>query len=207
MTDGTNDDSVQDTPLRQIDPTANVLSLVKAAIQRQDDLRLAESKLNAEIRRIEERCAAEIGTLKEKLADAGVASLRLSNLAESRRVDAVLADQKNNVALANTRAELTASALAERVDTSAKALATSVTASAEALRLQVQATTDSITTQIGILRTDTGTRITSLEQNRYAAGGASMQRTEGRQISQWAIGIMIVIAVGLMQLLLRLLGK
>lgn len=44
-------------------------------------------------------------------------------IAESRRLDALLAAQNTAVAIAATRAEGTASALAERVDTAAKTLA------------------------------------------------------------------------------------
>lgn len=87
------------------DPTANVLSLVDAAIKRLDDLSDNERRHRTELREID-----------AKYRDAQLA-------AEARRLDALLAAQNNAVILANTRAELTAAALAERVDTAAKTLA------------------------------------------------------------------------------------
>jgi hypothetical protein len=88
-----------------IDPTANVLSLVAAAIKRQDDLREQAEKY------------------RDKLAEAESRRVDANALAESRRIDALLQDARNAVALATARAEGTATALAERVDAAAKALA------------------------------------------------------------------------------------
>lgn len=178
-----------------IDPTANVLSLVHEAMQRQDDLREADNNRSDDIRKIEERCNRETSELKEKLASAESRRIDALTLAESRRVDAVMSEQKNNVALASTRAELTAAALAERVDTSAKTLAQSVTASASALQLQVQATTDSIKTEIETLRSESGKRLTLVEQNQYQSGGAAVQRVDSRQQYQWLIGVIAGIVI------------
>jgi hypothetical protein len=145
-----------------------------------------------------EACNREIADLhlamREALAVAESKRIDALSLAESRRIDALFAAAAQAVTLASTRSELTATALAERVDTSAKTLAQSVVASAEALRLQVQATTDSITTQIGILRGDAGTRLTNLEQSRWAIGGRDDQREESKQSTQWGIGAVIAVA-------------
>lgn len=87
-----------------IDPTANVLSLVGAAMKRQDDLRASDAKFTDEIRKIEQRYEDKLNALQDKLAQA-----------ESRRLDAVLAVQKADVALANEKAGTTATTLANQV--------------------------------------------------------------------------------------------
>lgn len=99
-----------------VDPTANVLALVASAMLRQDDLREAESKRRDDISILEREHRKEIQGLESKYRDA-------QNVAEARRLDALLAAQNTAVAIAATRAEGTASALAERVDTAAKTLA------------------------------------------------------------------------------------
>ena len=105
-----------------IDPTANVLSLVTAAMQRQDDLRDSENKRIDEVRRIEERYGLQISALQGKLADAESKRIDALNSAERLRVDSVLAEQKNAVALANQKAEVTASVLRDSVSTTRQAL-------------------------------------------------------------------------------------
>lgn len=150
-----------------IDPTQNVLDLVQAAIQRQDDLR-AKDKEIADARA---EHLKEIADLRSHHAEAERLSARdLSAaesrrvdaiaLAESRRIDALLAASANAVALATTRAELTAAALAERVDTSAKTLATAVETTAKTLAVTVEATAKTLSE-----------RIVPLEQARYEGKG------------------------------------
>jgi hypothetical protein len=177
-------------PIPLIDPTANVLALVKAETKRQDDLRAAEGLRLDQLRIQAENCAKEISAVQLKAQEDLVAaeSRRIDALtvAESRRIDALLSAAANAVTLASTRAELTASALAERVDTSAKTLAQAVVASAEALRVQV------VTTQQAI-----DARVTRLEQSGFTIGGRDTQRDlergESRQGGQW--GMSFVVAV------------
>jgi hypothetical protein len=99
-----------------VDPTANVLQLVAAAMTRQDDLRNAEARRQDDLIELEREHRKEIRELEAKYRDA-------QSTAESRRLDALLSAQNAAVAIAAARAESTASALAERVDTAAKTLA------------------------------------------------------------------------------------
>jgi hypothetical protein len=154
-----------------VDPTANVLQLVAAANLRQDDLRLAESSHRDSMSALRDRLSREIREAERN-------GQRDLALAESRRIDALIEAQDQRVTLASSKAELTAVALAERVDASAKALAASVEASAKALAATVETTAKTLSE-----------RIVPLEQFRYEQAGSSSQRTEGRQSSQWAIGI------------------
>jgi hypothetical protein len=99
-----------------VDPTVNVLNLVEAAIQRQDDLRAASERYTKELSDLREK-------YQEKLADAESKRVDANALAESRRIDALLAAGNNAVQLAAIEGKSTAAALAERVEASAKALA------------------------------------------------------------------------------------
>ena len=163
-----------------IDPTANVLKLVEQAMLRQDDLRKAESARLDAIASSEKAHATTVRELESKYRDSAA-------LAETRRVDAVIAQQAQAVILASTRAELTASALAERVDTSARTLAESVkvTADANAAALTVA------------LKTLTD-RIDPLERFRYEMGGRSSLQVEARQDSHWTVGQAVTIALSLL---------
>jgi rubrerythrin len=154
-----------------IDPTANVLSLVAEAMQRQDDLRAAESRHRDALSDLRDRLSREI-------RDAERNGQRDLALAESRRIDALMEAQDQRVTLASSKAERTAVALAERVDASAKALAASVEASAKALAATVETTAKTLSE-----------RIVPLEQFRYEQAGSSSQRSEGRSSNQWVIGL------------------
>ena len=76
-----------------IDPTANVLSLVAAAITRQDDLRNAESQHQAEVRKVTQY-------YEDKLREERTRSDREAKIAEAGRINALLEANTNNVALA-----------------------------------------------------------------------------------------------------------
>jgi VIT1/CCC1 family predicted Fe2+/Mn2+ transporter len=99
------------------DPTANVLKLVESAILRQDDLRKAQFRRIDELIKQESYWRTQLAKSERRAADAAA-------LAEQRRVDALLAAAAAERALERSRAEQTASALAERVDAAQKALAT-----------------------------------------------------------------------------------
>ena len=190
-----------------IDPTANVLSLVGAAMQRQDDLRLAENRRLDELRKQQEsfdqRIQSEVDktrngqfTALKDLALAESKRIDAITLAESRRIDALLAAATNAVALASEKAGAQAATLAQQVATSA-----------EALRAQVASTSASTTTLITQVRESLEKRITLVEQNQYQGAGATMQRTEGRTQSNWVIGLIIGIFVALAQLVSRFVVK
>lgn len=161
-----------------VDPTANVLQLVEAAMQRQDDLRGESNRRQSDLDKQERRHRLELRDLESKYRDAQQA-------AESRRLDALLAAQNSAAALTATRAEATATALAERVDNSAKTLATSVEATAKAFQTAVDATAKAFSE-----------RISPLEQLRFEQGGRREQQTETRATTQWTIErVMAVIVI------------
>jgi hypothetical protein len=183
-----------------IDPTANVLSLVAAAIARQDDLRNAEFKRIDDLLKLRAECAHELTEVhlkaQQDLMAAESKRIDAITLAESRRIDALLAAATNNVALAS-----------EKAGAQAQTLAASVASSAEALRNQVATTSAATTTLITQVRESLEKRLQIVEQNQFAAGGAAGQRTESRGTSQWAIGIVITVAIVLAQIFTKLLIK
>lgn len=124
-----------------IDPTANVLQLVEAAVERLDDLRASENK------RLDDLRAAE-----SRRVD-GEAALRahydgLLAAAEAKRIDAIRAVDVAAVAVASERATQQAQVLANQVSTSADALralvATTATAMAQAQTTLTQQFNDRI---------------------------------------------------------------
>jgi hypothetical protein len=128
-----------------IDPTANVLALVKAETDRQDDLRAAESKHQDDLRIQAEKFRDKLDAERAR-ADAE------AKHAESGRLNALLDANTQNVALA----------------------------------LEKQ----------GAQATGQDKRIAALEQNQWNVGGATsvreIQRTEGRQSSQWMTGLTVL---------------
>src|ERR1035437_6739601 len=128
------------------DPTTNVLSLVEAAIRRQDDLRSAENRRVDDLHQQRSTCDREEAVLIDReralqfqflkdLATAESKRVDAITLAESRRLDALLAAARNDVTLAS-----------EKAGAQAATLAASVASSAEALRNQVALTSISTTT-------------------------------------------------------------
>ena len=164
-----------------IDPTANVLSLVSAAMERQDDLRENDNKWSDKIRIVEESNKREVGNLRMKLAEAESKRLDSSNLAESRRLDAVLAEQKSAVALASEKTAAQAATLAAQLTATATTTATLITTLGESL----------------------GKRISVLEQNQYQGVGVSFQRGEGRKENQWVIGLAVIIGIAVIEVMAK----
>jgi hypothetical protein len=80
-----------------IDPTANVLSLVRAETKRQDDLRCAESK-----------------TIRDMLSERRQTDSDAKK-AEADRIDALLSANKNDVALALSKQQAQAEAQDKRI--------------------------------------------------------------------------------------------
>jgi hypothetical protein len=169
-----------------IDPTANVLSLVAAAIARQDDLRVAEFKRIDDLREKSETCAHEVSKVQlqaqKDLAVAESKRIDALTVAESRRIDAILAGAANAVLLDRAKSEAQAAQLAAQVVTSAQTLQAQVATTAKA----------------------TDARITLLEQSQYGILGASTQRSEGRRESQWVIGLVIGICLGAAEIIAHL---
>jgi hypothetical protein len=165
-----------------IDPTANVLKLVEQAMLRQDDLRLAELRRQDELRTAEAKRRDDLFAVEQRhrteMREMMAVQLDARLNAEKERVNALLAAAQAAVALDRTRAELTASALAERVDTSAKTLSAQVDATAKAAESAVSAAATAL-----------NARIAPLEQFRFEQGGAKLQQVEGKSDNRWAIGL------------------
>jgi len=117
-----------------IDPTANVLQLVDAAVRRLDDLRASDNtwlqKLNT-------------------MRDAHAMELRE---AESARIDAVRAIDVGAVQQASQVAATAASTLAAQVATSAETLRTQVAAAASAATIALSAALEPVQKDIADLR-------------------------------------------------------
>lgn len=124
------------------DPTANVLSLVEAAVKRLDDLRVAE------MRRVDDLAALRESHSKE-LA-----------LAEAKRIDAIRAVDVNAVAVAS-----------ERATQQASVLATQVTASADALRALVAQTATTMATASEKFSAQLTERLALIERAQYEGKG------------------------------------
>lgn len=160
-----------------IDPTENVMSLVGASNLRQDDLRTTVSSYHEKIDNLRAEHQRYVDTLREsyqrQLTKAEANRIDASALAESRRVDAVIASMKADVALASEKQSATAAALATSV---ASAAVTTVA-------------------QINEVRNSHDNRLAVLEKNQYSSGGAKAQETEGQTSNRWAIGIAVTIAL------------
>lgn len=136
-----------------IDPTQNVLDLVQAAIQRQDDLREAA-----------DRHVREIAALRSDYED----KLRL---AESARIDAIRAV---DVGAVNRAAEVSAQ--------QAATLAAQVATSAEALRTQVAAAAQAATTALAAALEPIQKDIADLRKTQYEQAGQKAQVSETRVV-------------------------
>jgi hypothetical protein len=164
------------------DPSRNVLDLVRAAIERQDDLRrvveeLLKAKLEAVSRESEMRSAQD----RELLA---AVTLRLDREAllraefakeiaatEKARVDAIRQVDKTAVDQTASAALQTAANLAKTQTDSAAVLSTQVSTSAEALRNLVATTAAESNRNIQQQFTTLGTRVAALEQGSATLGG------------------------------------
>jgi len=161
-----------------VDPTANVLQLVDAAvkrlddlmtlqIQRQDDLRIARAHHIDEIIRIRAEYQSILDD-KEK-----------SRIDDIRAVDASAVARASEVAAAQ-----------------ATALATQVAASAETLRTTVAAAATATATNLSAALNPIQQSISELRQVQFQAQGEKAAKTESktdsqqvRETGQWAIGL------------------
>jgi hypothetical protein len=154
-----------------IDPTKNVLDLVRAAIGRQDDLREANLQLFKALLDALEKLTTLRSTYIEKLNKAEtrrineVVQLRSDyteklSRAESNRIDAIRAVDVNATAVGSARQADQASVLANQVAQSAETQRGLVATTAATIAAQFQQVTSSLTT-----------RLTTLEQASYQAQG------------------------------------
>jgi len=160
-----------------VDPTANVLDLVRAAIQRQDDLRAAESRHVREIAQLRAEYAAEL------------------RRAETDRIDAIRAVDVSAV----TRA-------AEVSSQQATTLAAQVAQSAEALRTQVAAAASAATVALAAALEPIQKDIQDLRKTQYEQAGQRAQVGESRLNIGAILGgisVVLVIVFGVASLLLK----
>jgi hypothetical protein len=163
-----------------IDPTQNVLDLVKAAMQRQDDLREMQSQYTGRIGEMREVHARDVSELRaaydgqlreaarrsEERLDSKDQQLRA---AETARIDAIRAV---DVGAVNRAAEVSA--------TQAATLATQVATSAEALRGQVEAARQQTATALAAALEPIQKDIQDLRRAQYEAQGQKTQVVETR---------------------------
>jgi len=152
-----------------IDPTANVLQLVEAAIQRQDDLRLAEKEHVAEVLRLRgEQRAHDLAHMSEIVEIRANYDYQLRE-AEAKRIDAIRAVDVGAVAAAAAVQTTQATTLASQVASSAEALRNQVAAAASAQTVALAAALEPIIKDIADLR-----------RAQYEAQGQKAQVVESR---------------------------
>lgn len=164
----------QDIPY--LDPTANVLQLVEAAMKRQDDLRQQQDNHTNELLNVHFNYI-------QRLSDA-----------EAKRIDAMRALDVKGVEMANERATSQASLLATNVVQSADTLRSLVATTAAAATIQQQQERDQMTERITLLEKTQSDRIALLEKAQYQNQGqiASNDTDWSRIIAI----VMVVIAIG-----------
>jgi len=154
-----------------VDPTQNVLDLVAAAIQRQDDLRDQEAR--------------HIRELMEIRGD----HTREMRRAEADRIDAIRAV---DVGAVNRAAEVSAQ--------QAQTLATQVATSAETLRTQVQAAATAATVALAAALEPIQKDIADLRRAQYEAQGVKTQTTESRTNIGAIVGLVVAATVAVIAL-------
>jgi hypothetical protein len=159
-----------------IDPTANVIAILEAAVKRQDDLREAES-----------RHVREIAGLR---ADYNM-ELRQAEIARINAIRAV------DVAAVQQAAEVSA--------TQATTLAAQVATSAETLRTQVAAAATAATVSLAAALVPIQEAIADLRRAQYEAQGQKTQVIEGRA-SNSAVYAAIGLGISLVLVLLAVVG-
>jgi cobalamin biosynthesis Mg chelatase CobN len=168
-----------------IDPTKNVMDMVEAAIQRQDDLRTQESQHVREIIALERAHTALLRELDTQLRHQ-----------EAARIDAIRAVDVGNV----TRA-------AEVAATQAATLASQVTSAAEAMRNQVGAATAAAQQNLATSLEPIQTAINDLRKAQYEQQGQKYAQSEGKDTSQWTVVLIIGVVFSVIQIALHFLPK
>lgn len=212
------------------DPTPNVQNIVKAAVDRLDDIRVSETRrleqaLSYEILRIDQLRLAEGKRIDEQM-ELRAHYENLLQVAEAKRIDAIHYADVNAVAVANERVTAQATVLANQVTLSADTLRTLVatTASAAAatastVASQLQQVLQTLNDRLVVveranyegkgeksysdpLLSRLTAAIESLQQTRSTGEGRAAQVVTGTANNQWVIGLLI----GIPALLLAIVG-
>ena len=155
----------QEKPPWWTDPTANVISLVDAAMKRQDDLRDMEAGYVSRIGQMREDHATYVAEMRTRYES----ELRR---AESARIDAIRAV---DVGAVNRAAEVAA--------TQAGALASQLIATAEASRVQVAAAAAASVTSLAAALEPIQKDIRDLRDAQSRGLGVKEQVTETREVT------------------------
>ncbi len=156
-----------------IDPTANVISLVDAAILRQDDLRSAESRHIRELMQLHTNYNQQLNNLRD-------------NYSSQLRVQE--AERLNAIRLFDTAASARASEVA---GTQAATLAGQVQAAAEAMRNQVAAAAAAAAASLVTALEPIQSSINDLRKAQYEQQGQRVAQSEGKDTSQWIVGLVV----------------
>jgi len=135
-----------------VDPTANVLNLVEAAIQRMDDLLNAGFLRQDDLRDKEASHIREIVQLRAHMAELRASHARELREAEAARIDAIRAVDVGQVQRAAEVQADQATALASQVALSAETLRNTVAAAAAAAATALNTALDPIQKAIDDLR-------------------------------------------------------
>lgn len=147
-----------------IDPTANVLALVLAAVQRQDDLRAAQDALTEE----KVTNAREVSDLRAKHG-MEIRALDSDRLKSIREVDVLAGDT------AARRADLAIQTLATTTSSNAETLRAMVASTAATLAGQLDQKLASVMAAISSLEKNMTDRIAALEKSSYTGAGKEGQ--------------------------------
>jgi hypothetical protein len=162
-TNGHNNGRIQRGPGGAVDPTANVLALVEAAVKRLNDLQAASDMLRSlETKRTDDLRAAESRRIDEQLVLRSEYQDKLA-MAEAKRIDAIRSVDVNAVAVASERASAQAAVLANQV-----------AQSADALRTLVASTATTMATQAATAAQQFTERLTLLERSQYEGKGKNL---------------------------------
>jgi hypothetical protein len=154
------------------DPTENVLGYVDAAVQRQDDLRMQQS-----------RHIRQLMKMRSKHADG-------MRVAEAARINAIRSVDVTAVQQAASVADMRANTLAAQVGTSAEALRTQVQDAATAAAIALTAALSPIQTDVADLRK------TQYEQQGSKAHSVEEREVLGGQAPWIMLGVAIAGVVG-----------
>jgi membrane-associated HD superfamily phosphohydrolase len=155
------------------DPTRNVISLVREAMHRQDDMRTLITKHTAETIRLVSAHAAEMA---QQRAD----SDQKLREAETARINAIRAVDVGAVSAAAQVSATQATTLAAQVAASAETLRTQVAAAATAAQAATAAAATAATTALAAALEPIQKDIADLRRVQYEGAGAKTQVVESR---------------------------
>lgn len=172
-----------------IDPTANVTSLVLSEKDHANDIRNMETKWRDKTDALREHFNGIVDEQRKELRLAEQQAIDSRLLAEQRRVDAQRAEDRANILVASTKADLLAANLATGVDTLAKTLATTVDTTAKALAATLDTTAKQLTERIvaGEQRT------AALELSRATLSGGVEQKSESKGENRYTLSTVLTV--------------